>query len=91
MMQSPVVQRALANDDLARDCACHARMFFGSPDLRLDLARRGAFTLTPTGSMLEDLAADYNRMGGMIIGEIPQFEDVIESIRAVEANINGPR
>lgn len=91
MMQSPVVQRALADDDLARDCARHARMFFGSPDLRLDLARRGAFTLTPTESMLEDLAADYNRMGGMIIGEIPRFEDVIESIRAVEANINGPQ
>jgi hypothetical protein len=91
MMQSPVVQRALANDDLARDCARHARMFFGSPDLRLDLAYRGTFTLTPTGSMLEDLAADYNRMGGMIIGQIPRFEDVMEFIRALEANINGPR
>jgi hypothetical protein len=31
-------------------------MFFGSPDLRLDLACRGSFTLTPTGSMLDDLA-----------------------------------
>lgn len=91
MMQSPVAHRALADHELAGDCVRHARMFFGSPDLRLDLACRGAFTLTPTGSMLEDLAADYNRMGGMIIGEIPRFEDVIESIRAVGANINGPR
>jgi hypothetical protein len=30
-------------------------------------------------------------MGGMVIGEIPRFEEVIESIRAVEAEVNGPR
>ena len=91
MMQSPVARRALADRELAGDCARHARVFFGSPDLGLDMACRGAFTLAPTESMLDDLAADYNRMGGMIIGEIPRFEEVIESIRELEAYLNGAR
>lgn len=91
MMQSPVARRALADRELAGDCARHARVFFGSPDLGLDMACRGAFTLAPTESMLDDLAADYNRMGGMIIGEIPRFEEVIESIRELEAHLNGAR
>jgi hypothetical protein len=30
-------------------------------------------------------------MGGMIIGEIPRFEEVIESIRELEAHLNGAR
>ena len=91
MMQSPVARRALADRELAGDCARHARVFFGSPDLGLDMACRGAFTLAPTENMLDDLAADYNRMGGMIIGEIPRFEEVIESIRELEAHLNGAR
>jgi len=91
MMQSPVTQRALADHELAGDCARHARMFFGSPDLGLDAACRGTFTLAPTEDMLDDLRRAYGRMAGMVIGEIPPFEDVIESIRELEACINGGR
>jgi hypothetical protein len=88
MMQSPVAQRALADRGLAEDCARHARMFFGSPDLGLNAACPGKFTLAPTKGMLEDLRRDYGRMAGMIIGEIPRFEDVIESIRELETVVN---
>jgi len=42
MMQSPVAQRALVDRELAGDCARHARMFFGSPDLGLDAACQGS-------------------------------------------------
>ena len=74
MMQSPVAQRALVDRELAGDCARHARMFFGSPDLGLDAACQGSFTLTPTEGMLNDLQRDYGRMADMIVGEIPSFE-----------------
>lgn len=63
-------------------------MFFGSPDLGLDAACQGAFTLVPTEAMLSGLQRDYARMAGMIIGEIPRFEDGIESIRELELRTN---
>lgn len=88
MMHSPVAQRALRDYELAGDCARHARMFFGSPDQHLELACRGTFTLAPTDGMIDDLARDYKRMAGMIIGEIPPFEEVIDSVRELEACIN---
>jgi hypothetical protein len=44
-------------------------MFFNSPDLGLDRAAPGSFSLTPTNEMIEDLRRDYSRMAGMIIGD----------------------
>ena len=66
----------------------HARMFFNSPDLRLDRAVSGTFALRPADQMLEDLRRDYGRMAGMIIGEPPDFEAVMESIADLEENLN---
>jgi hypothetical protein len=53
-------------NDLARDRADHADMFFGSPDLGLDLAKQGGFTLTPMENMRSALERDYQAMTGMI-------------------------
>jgi hypothetical protein len=35
----------------------------------------GAFTLGPTGDMLADLRREYERMAGMIIGAVPEFDE----------------
>jgi hypothetical protein len=89
MMRSEAIAGAINDHALARDCVRHARMFFGSPDLGLDTAIPGTFVLGPTDDMLADLRRDYERMAGMIIGEVPGFNEVIESIRELEARVNG--
>ena len=38
--------------------------------------------------MIDDLARDYRRIAGMIIGEIPPFEEVLDSVRQLEACVN---
>jgi hypothetical protein len=88
MMQSDIGIRAAADGDLVRDCARHARLFFGSPDLGLELAYAGTFSLKPSKEMIGDLRRDYDRMAGMIIGEIPRFDAVMESVGALENRIN---
>jgi len=88
MTRSEIAKTALSNFDLALDCARHARMFFGSPDLDLATARPGSFALTPDERMARDLRRDYERMAGMIIGPAPDFESVIESIRNLEEQLN---
>ena len=63
-------------------------MFFNSPDLGLDRADPGTFSLIPADEMVEDLRRDYSRMAGMIIGDPPEFNDVIASIAALEEELN---
>jgi hypothetical protein len=77
--RSELGTRAVANRALGTDCVAHARMFFNTPDLGLDRAVPGTFSLRPTDRMLEDLRRDYGRMVGMIIGDPPEFEEVMAS------------
>jgi hypothetical protein len=88
MMEFHVALRALADADLAIDCARHAQLFFGSPDLDLKTAYAGTFAIAPTVEMHDALRRDYGRMSGMIFGEVPEFEQVIESTRQLEMRIN---
>ncbi|MEN2469155.1 nucleotidyl transferase AbiEii/AbiGii toxin family protein [Burkholderia sp. GS2Y] len=88
LLRSPDSPQWMANLELAEDCARHARLFFGSPDLRLDIARHGTFTLMPSAGMLDALRRDYAAMTGMIFHEIPSLADVLTSVERAEATIN---
>ncbi|WP_446901048.1 nucleotidyl transferase AbiEii/AbiGii toxin family protein [Burkholderia sp. YIM B11467] len=88
LLRSPDSPQWMANLELAEDCARHARLFFGSPDLRLDIARHGTFTLMPSAGMLDALRRDYVAMTGMIFHEIPSLADVLTSVERAEATIN---
>jgi hypothetical protein len=88
LLKSDTGKIALANPELGRDCVRHARMFFNSPDLGLVTASPGTFSLMPAESMTADLRRDYTAMSGMIFGEIPSFDAVLESIREVEIQLN---
>jgi hypothetical protein len=88
IFQSELGARAVADRALGVDCVAHARMFFNSPDLGLDHADPGRFSVMPADEMIEDLHRDYSRMAGMIIGDPPEFDDVIASIAALEQELN---
>ncbi len=88
ILQSELGARAIANRALGADCVAHARMFFNSPDLGLDRATPGVYSLTPSDQMIEDLRRDYGRMAGMIIGDPPGFDEVIASIAVLERELN---
>jgi hypothetical protein len=63
-------------------------LFFSSPDLGLDRAGSGTFSLSATDLMFGELRRDYARMAGMIIGAPPEFDEVMSSVTAVEREIN---
>jgi hypothetical protein len=75
---------------LANDCATHARLFFGSPDLGLDTAKARSFTLMPADAMREALARDYQAMAGMIFGQAPELNEVLNSVQQLENFLNAP-
>jgi Nucleotidyl transferase AbiEii toxin, Type IV TA system len=90
LMDSDVGPAAAANLELGEDCVAHARMFFNSPDLDLASAKPGQFALVPTSTMLEALERDYRAMSGMIFGQAPPFAAVMDSVAALEAQLNIP-
>ncbi len=89
LMQSPSAAAWQGDHQLAIDCAHHARLFFGSADLGLDIAVPGTFTLTPSPAMREALAKDYEAMAGMIFGDAPPLDAVLRSAEHFEQIVNG--
>ncbi len=88
LMQTVDAPAWQADRELAADCATHARLFFGSPDLGLDSATAGSFTLTPDTAMHEALGRDYAAMTGMIFGDIPPLDTVLASVAALQESLN---
>jgi hypothetical protein len=91
MMASPVSQKALGDRNMAADCVQHARMFFYRRELGLESAEPGSFALSPHDGMIDALRRDYGAMSTMIFGDVPAFEDVLDSIRVAEQGLNGKR
>ncbi|WP_095203694.1 nucleotidyl transferase AbiEii/AbiGii toxin family protein [Mesorhizobium carmichaelinearum] len=85
---TPVGDAAIANSALGADCVAHARMFFNRPDFDLASAVPGSFALAPHDAMIEQLRVDYRAMKGMIFGDPPEFEAVLDSIRSLETRLN---
>jgi hypothetical protein len=63
-------------------------MFFNRPDFDLASAVPGTFALAPHDEMIEQLRVDYRAMTGMIFGDPPRFEAVLESVATLEARLN---
>jgi len=88
LLQHPDAAAWMYDRSLALDCARHARLFFGSADLRLEVAAHGSFTLTPSDVMRDALARDYDAMSGMIFEPPPPIDDVFQAIADLEQHLN---
>jgi hypothetical protein len=66
----------------------HARMFFDRPDYDLASAVPGSFAIAPAPKMVDALTRDYANTAAMIFGTPPSFDDILESARQIEQDIN---
>lgn len=90
LLVSETGKKALKDRELGADCVAHARMFFNRPAFDLATATPPTFSLRPEGEMLDDLRRDYRAMSGMIFGEAPAFDEVIEAVAELETILNVP-
>ena len=88
LVAASVGAAAITETALGADCVAHPRMFFNRPDFDLASAGPGSFVLAPHDAMIEQLRVDYRAMQGMIFGDPPQFEAVLDSIGALETRLN---
>jgi Nucleotidyl transferase AbiEii toxin, Type IV TA system len=86
---SRVRKSALADPKLLEDVVAFKQRFYPSAWARYDLAVPGSLKLLPaTASQMKDLAQDYERMQVMLFGTPPDFSEILDELKILEAEIN---
>jgi hypothetical protein len=85
---SDVKQKALSDLELLSKVAAFKSRFYRCPWAKYEDAKPGSIKLMPPESSIKTLRDDYKHMQSMFYGDIPTFEQVMESIQALEAEIN---
>jgi len=62
--------------------------FYPAAWAHYDLAVPGSFKLVPTDDNIKNLANDYAQMQVMFFGDIPRFDDLMDSLQHLEKEIN---
>ena len=79
---------AVDNAELRESVRQHTENFFYSAWRKLDRAVPGSTDLVPKGELRKVLNRDYQAMQGMMLGDIPTFDEIVEAIAALETQIN---
>jgi len=88
MANSPVKDTALADLGLLADVVAFKQRFYPRGWAHYELATPGTFRLVPSGHVLAAIEKDYAQMRNMIFGRYPGFDEIMETLRTLEADIN---
>jgi hypothetical protein len=88
LAQGPIRAEALADKDLLAQVVRHKETFYPSAWARYNLARPGSFHVMPAENRIASLERDYRDMAVMIFGEPPAFGGIMETLTALEHEIN---
>lgn len=81
-------ERAVSSVDLLEQVAHHKSVFFKAAWANYERAKPGSLRLMPNEDLTAALRRDYSGMREMIIGDAPDFDDILGAIEAFEAEIN---
>ena len=89
MAVDPTVKAAaFHNLDLLHTVAEFKARFYPASWANYELAKPGTFKLVPAEKNRRFLAHDYEQMKVMFFGEIPPFDELLESLKTLEDEIN---
>ncbi len=88
MAKLGILDRALQNPDLLGQVAVFKGRFYPQKWARYELAKLGTLRLVPPTHNLKSLQRDYVAMAGMIYGERPEFEGLIDEVTRIETLVN---
>jgi hypothetical protein len=87
--RTPIRAAAIASLNLLEDVAKFKMRFYRCTWARYELARPGGLRLLPPEWHHEALRRDYQEMrSGMLFGDVPTFDDILEGLSALEREIN---
>ena len=88
MAHSSVKETALSQPNLLRKVVDFKMKFYPRSWAQYPDAKPGTLRLVPPDYRLPALESDYESMKGMLFGDIPSFEAVIDAVRQLENEIN---
>ena len=88
MSKTNIKDAAIAQPELLEEVARFKNKFYPRGWARYDLAKVGTLHLLPAKHSLPRLRQDYADMRGIIFGEYPTFEEIMEGIAELEKEIN---
>jgi hypothetical protein len=88
IFKTNVGQNTIQDSQLREDVRRHTQMLFGAAWKKLDEAVPGSMHLIPIDDLKTVLEIDYKAMQGMMLGKPPAFDEIIEIISELEAQIN---
>lgn len=89
LARSAVRARALADLGLLARVVQHKMGFFRCGWAQYGRAKAGSMRLVPPEFRLKELRDDYADMGVMVFGPPPSFDELLQELRGLEAEING--
>jgi hypothetical protein len=84
-----IAEKAIAQPDLLAQVVRNKSIMFKEVKASYDTAIFGSMQLLPTKDGLKDLRSDYAAMAEMFMATPPSFDEVVATIRSLEARING--
>jgi hypothetical protein len=88
LAQGPIRAEALADMPLLAQVVSHKETFYRSAWAQYGRARPGSLRLLPVESRRAALERDYRSMGVMIFGEPPPFGMIMDTLAALERDVN---
>jgi len=88
MVNTPLLNEALANIELLKDVVEFKMKFYRSPRSKYEEILEGNLKLVPSDNTISIFEKDYEEMKQMFFGEIPTFQDVIQKLKTTEIIIN---
>lgn len=88
MAKSEVRKAALADIGQLKDVVAFKMRFYSSGWAQYDTALPGSLKLMPSKQVLSALRSDYASMRNMIFGQYPAFEEVLDTLKELEDEIN---
>jgi Nucleotidyl transferase AbiEii toxin, Type IV TA system len=88
LSQSETKNIALGELDLLHEVISFKQRFYRSTKAQYEKAVPGSFRLLPDANLIDILKKDYNRTKEMIFGTPPTFESIIQTLKALEDEIN---
>ena len=87
-IKSSLIKEILSDVSLLDDVVKFKSRFYVSKSAHYDTAKLGTIQLIPSNENILLLEKDYKKMGDMLFGEIPIFEDIIEELKKFETILN---
>ena len=91
MIKKGVADKAMRNDELFQGIVEHRKTFFQQAWLDYDTLKRGTLRIVPPDDQISYWRNDYKAIRYMFFGDIPEFDDMINTVRIFEETFNGPR